>query len=201
MHSRLLERLVFFSDAVFAIAITLLVIEIRIPHIPYGPDQTHLALDALLERLPNFIGFVVSFLVVGAFWALHHRAFGMVAFHDSAFVWPNLHLLLLIAFLPFSTAFMSENVGQIVPHYFYLATLLAAGLLQVRLIRRVTQPLYLAEGTDPDAVIMIRRRVWALPLAVGSASCSTSATRWCWRWRSRSSPRRCPASRCSPCPC
>jgi uncharacterized membrane protein len=163
MHSKLLERLVFFSDAVFAIAITLLVVELSPPHLAYGPNQDARAWYALAEHIPGFIGFFVSFVVIGAFWALHHRAFGFVARHDSALVWPNLFLLGTIAFLPFSTAFMSSNSGQFVPHLFYLLSLLAAGLLQVRLIRLVLRPEYLAADADGEAVAAVRRRVWALP--------------------------------------
>lgn len=166
MHDRLLERLIFFSDAVFAIAITLLVVEIDVPHIAYGPGETHAALGALAARIPNFVGFVTGFLVIGAFWANHHRAFALVGTHDPSFVWPNLHLLLLVAFLPFSTAFMSTNISQLVPHLFYLLSLLATALLQVRLIRIAMQPRFAAPGVDMAALAMARRRVWALPSAV-----------------------------------
>jgi uncharacterized membrane protein len=124
------------------------------------------ALQALADRAANIIGFIVSFAVIGAFWAFHHRAFGLLARFDPSFVWPNLHLLMAIAFLPFSTAFMSENVNQQVPHLFYLATLLVAGLLQVRLIYRVLRPEHAVPGTDPAALASLRMRVWALPITV-----------------------------------
>ncbi|WP_116089953.1 TMEM175 family protein [Sphingomonas crusticola] len=163
-EDKLLERFVFFSDAVFAIAITLLIVEIHVPHIARAPTEVHDALQALANNLPNFIGFGVSFAVIGAFWAMHHRVFGLLARHDQSFVWPNLILLMAIAFLPFSTAFMSENTNQVVPHLFYLISLLIAGLLQASLVRRALRPQYLTAGVDPGAVTAIRTRVWALPI-------------------------------------
>ena len=71
-----LERLIFFSDAVFAIAITLLIIEVRPPHLGFhATDRDHLI--ALINLSPSFVAFFISFFVIGAFWAGHHRAFSL----------------------------------------------------------------------------------------------------------------------------
>lgn len=164
MHESRLERLVLFSDAVFAIAITLLVIEIHVPHLPHGaPWQA--AANALLELSPQFIGFFISFLVIGSFWAMHHRFFGMAARYDASFVWPNLHLLLAIAFLPFTTAFVSANYGQMVPTGFYCLSLVVAGLLQVRLGRRVLRRAFIAHDVSAEEAVRLRRRLYAVPEA------------------------------------
>ena len=82
-----LERMTFFSDAVFAIAMTLLVIEVRVPEIHVHSD---LALgQALLDLLPKYIGFVVSFMVVGRFWVGHHAVMGLLKGLDRRLVWIN----------------------------------------------------------------------------------------------------------------
>src|SRR5215203_2541136 len=73
-----LERMILFSDAVFAIAITLLVIEIKIPSIDRHIATDQLLMESLDELIPKFIGFLFSFLIIGSYWMLHHRMFEYV---------------------------------------------------------------------------------------------------------------------------
>ena len=156
-----LERLTFFSDAVFAIAITLLVIEIHVPHPTADTDDAWL--QALVDLIPHFAGFVLSFFVVGALWAAHHRVFGLLRHYDASIVWPNLLLLMAIAFMPFSSALMSTHPTDRVPEMFYALTLLIAGLLQYRLVRRALRQPYLREDVPEDVVAAMRRRSLAMP--------------------------------------
>ncbi|HYJ37839.1 MAG TPA: TMEM175 family protein, partial [Chitinophagaceae bacterium] len=106
-----LERLILFSDAVFAIAITLLVIEIKIPEL----EREHISDKALLQSLahliPKFIGFIVSFLLIGLYWSVHHRMFGFVTNYDGRLRFLNLLFLFFIVLMPFSTGFYSEYSG------------------------------------------------------------------------------------------
>jgi uncharacterized membrane protein len=132
-----MERLIFFSDAVFAIAITLLVIEIHVPHLALGSVDD--AQTALLALLPSFFGFALSFVVIGRFWVGHHSAMANVAGYSPGLVWPNLMLLMGIAFMPFATAFMSANIGQLVPTVFYNATLMITALLSWRVVSLARQ--------------------------------------------------------------
>ncbi|HET6433430.1 TMEM175 family protein [Dyella sp.] len=158
-----LERLTFFSDAVFAIAITLLVIEIEVPRLGIASDAAYLA--ALHELGPSFMGFVISFLVIGALWAAHHRVFGMLGDYDRQLVMPNLLLLMVVAFMPFATALMSANTLARVPELFYSATLLVAGLLQCWLFGRALRAPYLQPDCPAAEVVAVRARSWALPCA------------------------------------
>lgn len=152
-----LERMVFFSDAVFAIAITLLIIEVHPPHLPYGsPWQAYVT--ALLALLPNFIGFFVSFFVIGAFWTGHHRAFGLAGHYSDRMISPNLALLCAIVFLPFATAFMSANAGMLVPSVVYAVTLIVSGLLSLRLTRLATAPAIVREDVSAEAIALARTR-------------------------------------------
>ena len=162
-HASQLERLTFFSDAVFAIAITLLVIEIHVPRL--GTASDHAYLLALHELLPSILGFVLSFLVIGALWAAHHRVFGLLADYDSGLVMPNLLLLMVIAFMPFATALMSANPLARVPELFYAGTLFVAGLLQCWLFGNALRVPYLRHDVSPADVAAVRARSWALPTA------------------------------------
>lgn len=164
-----LERLVFFSDAVFAIAITLLVIEIEVPHL--ANDASNAAFGhALAELVPSFFGFALSFLVIGRFWAGHHTIFGLVDRYDPSFVWPNLFMLMAIAFMPFATAFMAANIGELVPTLVYNLTLLVTGLLNFALARRVIQPQFVATRHAPEHYIAIRRRSLAVVIGALAAA-------------------------------
>ena len=125
-----LERLIFFSDAVFAIAITLLVIEIHVPVL--GPVGDRAFIEALVHLIPSFVGFMLSFLVIARFWTGHHSAFNLIARYDASLLRPNIYLLMAIVFMPFATAFMAQNIGNRVPMTFYCVTLLITAILSYR---------------------------------------------------------------------
>jgi uncharacterized membrane protein len=91
-----LERIVFFSDAVIAIAITLLAIEIRLPDEAIAPSELT---AALLSLIPRYLSFFISFFVIGLFWMSHHRMFEYLHTYDRGLIWINLILLLPIAIL------------------------------------------------------------------------------------------------------
>ena len=156
-----LERMILFSDAVFAIAITLLVIEIDVPRLSAdGPAAAYW--QALAEHIPSFFGFVLSFLVIGRFWSGHHAMFSQVARFDESLVWPNLQLLMMIAFMPFATAFLTRNIGAAVPSLIYNLCFLATALLSVRLAHKALSPELLGDGADLGLVRLIKVRGWAV---------------------------------------
>ena len=99
------QRLEAFSDGVIAIAITLLVLQIRVPHVKNGD-----LLDALLDQWPSYVAFVISFVVIGIMWVSHHSMFEKIARVDRGLLFANLALLLGIAFLPFPTALLADYV-------------------------------------------------------------------------------------------
>ncbi len=103
-----MERLVFFSDAVFAIAITLLALEIRLPeHIAYASNAE--LFQSLLSIWPKYLGYIISFLSIGNFWIIHNRQYRYIERYDTRLMFINLLVLMSVAFIPFSTAVISEN--------------------------------------------------------------------------------------------
>ena len=102
------QRLEAFSDGVFAIAITLLIIEIGVPHVEADGSLT----DALLDLWPSYFGYVVSFLTIGVMWINHHHMFKDIVRVDHTLLVLNLLLLLGIAFVPFPTAVLAEYIGE-----------------------------------------------------------------------------------------
>jgi uncharacterized membrane protein len=105
-----LERLILFSDAVFAIAITLLIIEIKTPVL--SERSTSALLDALAEKFSEFFGFLLSFTVIGTFWISHHRLFGFITGYTHRLLLLNLFMLFWIVFLPFTSGLNSHYGGM-----------------------------------------------------------------------------------------
>ena len=152
-----LERLIFFSDAVFAIAITLLVIEIHVPHLAAGSsDGGHL--EALARLIPNFVGFIISFAVIGMFWAGHHRAFSLARhFYGGVVAW-NLMLLGTIAFMPFVTAYLSAHSGARVPAILYWSWLTLTAVLNLKVNSMATRPPMASGHVESQEGAIVRRR-------------------------------------------
>ena len=100
------DRLLALSDGVIAIAITLLVLEITVPEIPPGVSAETLR-TLVAEQWNEFVGYVLSFLVIGLYWTLHRRIFVFIEAHDRGILWLNLLFLLFVAFVPYGTSVFS----------------------------------------------------------------------------------------------
>lgn len=105
------ERLVFFSDAVFAIAITLLVIDIGVPEVPATQPNPILA-EELLALLPQFVSFGLSFLAIGTFWLTHHRLFTYIESCSRRLLSLNLLFLLFVSLVPFSSSLLGRYTDR-----------------------------------------------------------------------------------------
>ena len=152
------DRVLFFNDAVFAIAITLLVVDLR------PPAANVYAGTALREAVPSIIGFGISFAVIGLFWLGHHGIFRYVEAFDRPLVLLNLLFLGTIAFLPYPTELLSIGSASQAPAViFYAACAAAAGLAE-----RASPPLrryYLLRILRVPAVFLL-----SIPVALVSAT-------------------------------
>lgn len=158
------ERIEFFSDAVFAIAMTLLVLEIKVPEA--RPDEMA---DALVELLPEFFAYVLSFAIIGYNWMIHHRKFRVINGYDSGLVWLNLLLLFLVAFAPFTTALLSESDPSTPAVALYAAVVGSMSLAQYLLWAHARRAGLLAESVDIGVYRHVRRSLLAT-VAVFAAS-------------------------------
>ena len=131
-----IERILFFSDAVIAIAMTLLIIEIKAPHIS---NHSNTDLNKNLQDLvPKFVSFFISFFVIAIYWKAHHHLFGFVTAYTDKLIWINILFLLSIVLMPFSSAFYSENFGLTIPYVIYCFNIFITGILNCWLIRYIS---------------------------------------------------------------
>ena len=113
-------RLEAFSDGVLAIIITIMVLELKVPH---GETQ-----GALLPLLPNFLSYVLSFIYVGIYWNNHHHMLHLCDAVTGRVLWANLHLLFWLSLFPVTTAWIGENPSATAPSVLYGVVLLMAAV-------------------------------------------------------------------------
>ncbi len=139
-------RLEAFSDGVIAIIITIMVLELKVPHGDRWED--------LIPLLPVFLSYVLSFLYVGIYWNNHHHMLHTCTVATGGMLWANLHLLFWLSLFPFTTAWMGENHFTAVPTALYGMVLLMAAiaylLLQQTIIRAQGQDSILKKAVGRD---------------------------------------------------
>lgn len=113
-------RLEAFSDGVIAILITIMVLELKVPH-----EDTW---DALLKLYPVFLSYILSFIYLGIYWNNHHHMIHTCKTITGGILWANLHLLFWLSLVPFSTAWMGENHFSSLPMLIYGVTLLGSAI-------------------------------------------------------------------------
>jgi uncharacterized membrane protein len=140
------DRLLAFSDGVVAIIITIMVLELKVPH---GASWQDLA-----RVLPTFLSYVLSFVYVAIYWNNHHHLLYTVNRVDGLILWANTHLLFWLSLVPFATAWMGENHFATLPTAIYGVALLmpaiAYYLLQKAILRREGQDSTLAKALGRD---------------------------------------------------
>jgi len=123
------ERMLFFSDGVFAIIITILVLEIKVPELGSGTPLS----ESVAEMRPSIMAFIVSFLIVGMYWVAHRSVFSQVRFVDRNTIWINLLFLMPTAMVPFAAGVLAEYGDQPEALHVYGAVLIASSVFLLAL--------------------------------------------------------------------
>lgn len=162
------ERIKTLVDGVFAIVLTLLVLELKAPEA--GSDAE--LISKLLALYPKFFSFVISFAILGIFWFGHHMEFHYIKRSDRIHVWLNLLFLMCIAVIPFSAALLGENLDSQVAIAFYGSNLIAAGLVRYFHWRYITYGHRLVDiNMDVEVVRKVERIFLIVPFAYLGAIC------------------------------
>jgi uncharacterized membrane protein len=178
------DRIVNLSDGVFAIAITLLVLDIRVPDIPENMVASELP-AALLALWPKYLGYVLSFVVISTFWTIHHSIFRPIRIYDRGLLYLNFLFLMFVAFVPFPTSLLGEYGDRRLPVAIYAGTLAVGRLLLTaihwysarndQLLHEVQDPadvrFYLIRGLSLSVIFL---------LSIGVSFFSVSAAIWSW---------------------
>jgi uncharacterized membrane protein len=155
------------TDGIFAIAMTLLVLELKIPDLPKSVATGEL-LRRIGEETPAFFSFWVSFLYCGLLWLMHHLAMHFIRHLQLVLVWLNLLFLMSVAVMPFSCALLGHFLRNRAAEEIYFGnTLVAAGLLALQWL--VAKQKNLINEDDPQASRLMGQRVMFLPVALGAA--------------------------------
>jgi uncharacterized membrane protein len=178
------DRIVNLSDGVFAIAITLLVLDIRVPDIPENMVSSQLP-GALLSLWPRYLGYVLSFVGISAFWLIHHSIFRSIRAYDRTLLYINFLFLMVVAFVPFPTSLLGEYGDHQLPVAMYAATLAVGRLLLTAIHWYTTRnDRLLDEPQDPATVRFFLRRGLTIPaiflLSIAVSFLSVGVAIWTW---------------------
>jgi uncharacterized membrane protein len=157
-------RLEAFSDGVFAVIITIMVLNMKVP------DQTTFA--ALRSVLPVFLSYVLSFVYIALYWNNHHHLLHAAEHVSGGILWANLHLLFWLSLAPFATAWMGQNINASAPVALYGMVLLFAGIAYFILTKSLIRyhgkdsQLAISIGRDRKGIVSVTVYAIAIPLAV-----------------------------------
>jgi uncharacterized membrane protein len=179
-HRKIVDRILAFSDAVFAFAITLLILDVRLP-----VDTIKANLGSVLISLwPNYMAFLISFFVIGLYWSVHVRLFREITRYDQNLIWLNLLHLLFIVIIPFSTSIISLHLTQL-SVIVYAVSIAVAGYTHAilrayaghnhRLISEKYSSLHIKKGIILSLIAPI-----CFTISVGIAFFSTLAAQLSW---------------------
>jgi TMEM175 potassium channel family protein len=162
------ERITAFSDGVFSIAITLLVLNLHVPTIPSNVPSYKVPgdlLDQLGTQWPSLLSYLLSFVIVGIYWVAHHNMFHYIKRSDRPFLWINILLLMCVAFIPFPAGLLGQYPTQRISVIIYASSLILTNLMLSLLWWYATSNYRLVDqDLDPHFVRTVNRRNMTAPV-------------------------------------
>jgi len=176
-------RVLAFSDGLFAIAMTLLIVAVGVPDIADGDDISDLA-DALNDLKPELISFFISFAVIGRYWLAHHQFFSLLEKADQGLIGLNLVYLAFVAFLPFPTALLGDYFENPLSITIYATNVATVSGLEVVLFRHAYRRGLFRRPLTPDVyrygTLMSLSPVLIFLSSIPVAFASTTAAALMW---------------------
>ena len=162
------ERISAFSDGVFSIAITLLVLNLHVPTISSKVPSYRLSgelLDQLRTQWPNLLSYILSFVIIGIYWIAHHNMFHYIKRSNRPFLWINILLLMCVAFIPFPAGLLGQYPQQPISVIIYASSLILTNLMLSLLWWYATSNRRLVDqDIDPHFVRIVNRRNMTAPV-------------------------------------
>jgi uncharacterized membrane protein len=151
------SRLEAFSDGVFAIVITLLILDIRFPEVPYSQFVA-----TLVSVLPRILAYVMSFIIIGLYWVIHHNSMHAIKKTDRGFLWLNILFLLCVSFIPFPTSLVGRYPFQPGPIIIYGLALITCDVVGYVMVVYVHHHRHLATAEFGDKYLRSHTPVYIL---------------------------------------
>lgn len=164
------ERLLTLSDGVVAIALTLLVLQFKVPSLPHGedPNSPH-ALYVALKLSGSLVSYVVAFYVIGQFWLAHHRVFRYISGHRESLAWWNFGFLFTITLFPFTSALLGSYSGNALAVIAFSVNLLLASISTTLVLGVAKHNHMLVPETTPAVLRAIRVRAMASVVVIAAS--------------------------------
>lgn len=158
------SRIEALSDGVFAIAMTLLVLELHVPELPHNASNV-VVVPALLKLLPKFATYAVSFISLGVYWVGHHNMYHAIRRADRTLLWLNILFFLFVSLLPFTTSVLNAfPMTQVAPQIFGANLTIIGWILYVQWVYAGRQQEMFAEFVTPAYRELVRRRFLLYPV-------------------------------------
>jgi uncharacterized membrane protein len=156
------------ADGVFAIVMTLLVLELKIPELPKNAPQSEL-LHGIRALLPVFFSYFITFMLAGGFWFFHHLSFHFIRHTTRGLCFINLLFLLFVSLLPFSTGLLGHFLRQRVAQYFYFGNQLAIGMVLLLHWTHARRNKLFIDNAVSEEIRALARRLTIMPAGTAVA--------------------------------